>query len=284
MAAAESVRAALARGRALLVAADCVDSSLDARLLLQAVLGMDHAGLILAGERMLSAEDVARYDDLLRRRAADEPVSKILGVREFYGRPFRVTADVLDPRADTETLVELALEQALPVDGRVLDLGSGSGALICTLLAEWTRASGVAVDLSPAALQVTEENARALGVDDRLTVLEGAWFAPVAGRFDLIVSNPPYIPSGDIAGLQPEVRAHDPHLALDGGPDGLACYRAIAAGAAAHLASAGRIIVEIGAGQAADVRTIFAMAGWQLSAERRDLGGHIRALQFGHLA
>jgi release factor glutamine methyltransferase len=284
MAAAESTVAALARGRALLVAADCVDASLDARLLLQAVLGFDHAGLILAGERMLSAEDMARYDALLLRRAADEPVSKILGVREFYGRPFRVTAYVLDPRADTETLVELALEQALPAGGHVLDLGSGSGALICTLLAEWPQATGVAVDLSPAALQVTEENARALGVDDRLTVLEGAWFAPVAGRFDLIVSNPPYIPSGDIAGLQPEVRAHDPHLALDGGPDGLTCYRAIAAGAAAHLAPAGRIIVEVGAGQAADVSSIFAGAGFHLSAERRDLGGHIRALQFGQLA
>lgn len=280
---AETVRAALARGRALLVAADCADATLDARLLLQDVLGVDHAGLILAHEQLLSAQDTARYDILLRRRTADEPVSKILGVREFYGRPFRVTADVLDPRADTETLVELALEQAL-ANGRVLDLGSGSGALICTLLAEWPQVTGVGVDLSPAALQVTRENAQALGVDDRLILLDGAWFAPVAGHFDLIVSNPPYIPSGDIAGLQPEVREHDPHLALDGGPDGLACYRAIAAGAAAHLAPDGRIIVEIGAGQAADVRGIFAGAGLHLSAERRDLGGHIRALQFGCLA
>lgn len=278
---AESVRVALARGRALLVAADAVDASLDARLLLQDVLGLDHAGLILVEERVLTADEAARYDALLRRRADDEPVSKILGAREFFGRRFRVTADVLDPRADTETLIELALEQPLPAPGLVLDLGSGSGALICTLLAEWPQATGVAVDLSPAALQVTGENARALGVDHRLLLREGAWFAPVAGRFDLIISNPPYIPSREIAGLERDVREHDPHLALDGGPDGLACYRAIAKAAGEHLAPRGRIILEVGAGQAAGVTAIFAGVGFRLSAERRDLGGHMRALQFG---
>jgi release factor glutamine methyltransferase len=277
MPAPDTVAAALARARARLVAADLVDASSDARLLMQRVLGCDHAGLILAGERVMTDAEQAALDALVMRRLAHEPVSKILGEREFYGRPFRVTADVLDPRADTETLIDLALQHRAT---RLLDLGSGSGALAVTLLAEWPEATGVAVDLSEKALAVTAENAGRLGVASRLTLLQGAWFAPVEGRFELIVSNPPYIPSGEIAGLDPDVRDHDPHLALDGGADGLSCYRAIAAGAAAHLAPEGRIIVEIGAGQGPDVARIFAGAGFRLAAERPDLGGHVRALLF----
>lgn len=274
---ADSIRTRLAAARAQLVAADIIDSAQAVRLLMQHVLNCDRAGLILQEERALSPDELAAFERLVARRLAHEPVSKILGEREFYGRAFRVTADVLDPRADTETLIDLALETPAR---RVLDLGSGSGALIVTLLAEWPEATGVAVDLSPAALAVTLENAGRLGVASRLTPAEGAWFAPVAGRFDLIVSNPPYIPSADLAGLEPDVREHDPVLALDGGADGLSCYRAIAAGAASHLEPGGRIIVEIGAGQGPDVTGIFLSEGFRHGAERRDLGGHVRALLF----
>ncbi|MBK8769702.1 MAG: peptide chain release factor N(5)-glutamine methyltransferase [Rhizobiales bacterium] len=275
---------ALARGRALLVAADSPDAALDVRLLLQAVMDLDHAGVISADRQVLTPEQARRFDQFLARRLAREPVSKILGQRDFYGRLFKVTADVLDPRADTETLIDLALELRAGPGGRVLDLGSGSGAIICTLLAEWPDVTGVAVDLSAAALAVTAENAERLGVNTRITLVQGDWFSGVAGRFDLIVSNPPYIPAGEIAALEPDVRAHDPHLALAGGPDGLSCYRAIASGAAAHLAAGGRIIVEIGAGQRADVAALFSAAGLVLTAERLDLGGHVRALQFAALS
>ncbi len=277
MPAPDTVASALARARARLVAADLVDASSDARLLMQRVLGCDHAGLILAGERVMTSDEQAALDALLMRRLSHEPVSKILGEREFYGRTFRVTEDVLDPRADTETLIDLALD--VPAR-RLLDLGSGSGALAVTLLAEWPEATGVAVDLSEKALAVTAENAERLGVAARLTCLQGTWFDPVEGRFDLIVSNPPYIPAGEIAGLEADVREHDPHLALDGGADGLSCYRAIAGGAAAHLAPAGRVIVEIGAGQGPDVARIFGDSGFWLAAERQDLGRHTRALLF----
>ncbi len=205
---------------------------------------------------------------------------KFLGQRDFYGRRFQVTGDVLDPRADTETIVELALELKQPQALRVLDLGSGSGALICSLLAEWPKATGVAVDFSAAALAVTAVNAAALGVADRLQVLQGSWLEPVSGIFDVIVSNPPYIASAVIADLEPDVRQYDPHLALDGGADGLSCYRAIAGQAGVHLAPDGHMIVEIGAGQAADVTAIFGAAGLVLTRQRHDLGGHVRALAF----
>ena len=276
----DTVADALLRGRRFLVAADVDDAGLDARLLLEAATGLDHAGLIGEGGRHLTAAEGEAYDSLLARRGAHEPVSKILGRREFYGRTFAVTPDVLDPRPDTETLVSLALEQPLPAGGRLLDLGSGSGAIICTLLAEWPGVEGTAVDLSPAALDVTAENAGRLGVAGRLTLKQGRWFEPVSGLFDLIVSNPPYIPTGEIAGLQPDVRNHDPHLALDGGQDGLADYRAIAGEAGGYLAPSGRIILEIGAGQAPDVIQIFQNAGFRHGGGRQDLGGHLRALLF----
>lgn len=277
---AETVAEALLRGRRRLVEADVDDAGLDARLLLEAATGLDHASLIGEGNRALGPAESAAYESLLARRSAHEPVSKILGRREFYGRTFVVTRDVLDPRPDTETLVSFALEHPLPAGGRLLDLGSGSGAIICTLLAEWSEAEGTAVDLSPAALAVTAENAARLGVAGRLALKQGAWFEPVSGLFELIVSNPPYIPTGEISGLQPDVRNHDPHLALDGGQDGLDDYRAISSGAGSHLAPGGRVIVEIGAGQAPDVIQIFQTAGFQHRGGRLDLGGHLRTLLF----
>lgn len=278
---AKTVADALAEARAELIAVDTPTATLDARLLLQAVLKLDHAGIIGSSECKLTVDELAQFDGYVARRVAHEPVSKILGQRDFFGRSFYVTADVLDPRADTETIVELALQQKRPEAVSVLDLGSGSGALICTLLAERPAATGVAVDLSAAALEVTRHNAEVLGLAERLQALQGSWFEPVIGEFDLIVSNPPYIPSAEIAELEPDVRDHDPLLALDGGSDGLDCYRAIAGGAAAHLRPEGVVLVEIGAGQADDVVGIFTHAGFRLAGKRADLGGHVRALAFG---
>jgi release factor glutamine methyltransferase len=215
---------------------------------------------------------------LLARRVFGEPVSRILGVRNFFGRDFVVSPEVLDPRADTETLVEAALP--LLGQGRILDLGAGSGAIIVTLLAERPEASGVAVDLSPGALAITADNARRHGVASRLSLLEGSWFSPVEGCFDLIVSNPPYIPAGDIEGLDREVRDFDPHLALAGGTDGLDAYRVLAGGAARFLSPSGALLLEIGAGQAAAITGLFVGEGWQLAGQFRDLGGHVRVLKF----
>ena len=252
---------------------------LDARLLLQAAAGLSREDLILGPDRPLTAEQLARFESFIARRERHEPVSRILGEREFYGRAFRVTPDTLDPRPDTETIIDAALP-LMPQGARLLDLGTGTGAIAITLLAERPDASGVATDLSPAALAVAGENARSLGVADRLALREGSWFAPVDGRFDIILSNPPYIPSGDIAGLAPDVRNFDPSLALSGGTDGLDPYRLIATGAAAHLAAGGHVLVEIGAGQADDIEAIFAGAGFRRAGRHRDLGGHDRGLAF----
>jgi release factor glutamine methyltransferase len=274
-----TVKALLGQARKTL--ADTETPSLDARLLLQHAMQIDHAGLVAETESLVAHDVVAKFNAMVARRAAFEPVSKILGAREFYGRAFHVTADVLDPRADTETLVDVCLALlpiTLPL--RILDLGTGSGILAITVLSERQAASGVAVDVSDAALNVARENAVSLHVDQRLQFRKSDWFSDVEGAFNLIVSNPPYIPAGDVPGLDIEVRDHDPHLALAGGDDGLACYRAIAAGAAAHLVAAGYIVVEIGAGQASDVTQIFSLQGFQLLQQQMDLGGHIRCLAF----
>ena len=278
----EQARHLLARAAERLRHAGCDTPELDARLLFQAVTGLAREEIILDPSRLVASPEADRFAAEVERRASREPVSRILGEREFYGRPFRVTAATLDPRPDTETLVDAALA-LLPEKGCLLDLGTGTGAIAVTLLGERPDASGVATDLSPAALAVAGENARNLGVAGRLELREGSWFAPVDGRFDLILSNPPYIPEGDISDLSPDVRNFDPSLALSGGTDGLDPYRIIASGAAAHLAAGGHVLVEIGAGQAQDIEAIFAAAGFRPAGRYRDLGGHDRALAFNRL-
>jgi release factor glutamine methyltransferase len=204
-----------------------------------------------------------------------------LGNREFYGRSFRVTADVLDPRADTETLIGAVLALAKSKGPlRILDLGTGSGAIVVTLLAELPGAKAVASDLSAAALQVAKGNAEALGVANRASFVRANWFDGVDGQFDLIVSNPPYIPLGNIAGLAVDVRDFDPPKALDGGPDGLEACRRIASGAGGHLAPKGHIILEIGAGQENAVNDLFRGQGFVRESRHFDLGGHVRCLAF----
>lgn len=273
----ETAGGLLAEGRRRLAASGVAAPALDARLLLQHAAGLSHEDIVAEPRRETAAGD--EFRTLIARRQAHEPVSRILGEREFHGRLFHVTPAVLDPRPDTETLVE-AVVARMGAGARVLDLGTGSGAIIVTILAERTDATGVATDLSAAALQVANANALRHGAGQRLRLVHCSWFEGVEGLFDVIVSNPPYIPLGDIAGLTPDVRDFDPWMALDGGPDGLMAYRRIAAGARPHLAEGGSVMVEIGAGQQRDVEAIFQAAGFALTAEAKDLAGHVRCLAF----
>ena len=277
--AAEAANALLDAARRLLASAGIATAALDARLLLQAAAQLRHEQLIADPARPVAAEAVAAFRQMVARRTAREPVSRILGAREFYGRVFAVTSAVLDPRPDTETLIDEALRHMKP-GARILDIGTGSGAIIVTLLAECPQTTGVATDVSAAALAVARGNAESLGVAARLEFLQTGWCEGVAGVFDLIVSNPPYIAPGEIARLEAEVRDFDPWLALDGGADGLDAYRAIAAEAGSHLAAGGHLLVEIGAGQETPVEAIFAAGGLARLAARADLGGHVRCLVF----
>lgn len=252
------------------------DAAVDARHLLAHALGVGRDRLILMGPDGVPAGAMARLEQALARRIAREPVARIVGERIFWGRAFTVTPDVLDPRADTETLIAAALDG--PAPSRLLDLGTGSGAIALTLLAEWPQAGGVATDISPAALKVAAQNAAALGVADRLELICSDWCAEVTGRFDLILSNPPYIAAVEMAGLAPEVLHHDPAVALSPGGDGLSAYRQIAQQVPAHLAPTGRVIVEIGWTQGADVTAIFAKAGWRDLRVIPDMEGRDRAV------
>jgi release factor glutamine methyltransferase len=275
----------LASLRRRLAAAGIASPALDARLLVIAATGLSHEALIAAPERTLAGDEARRLDALAERRLAGEPLSRILAEREFYGRPFTIGPASLDPRPDTETLVERALgfagTRTAPVE--ILDLGTGSGAILVTLLAELPVARGTGTDVCIAALDVARRNALRHGVAERARFVSADWCQGLEGRFDLIVANPPYIPSGDLDGLSREVRDHDPLRALDGGPDGLDAYRAIAAGAGPLLAPDGLLALEIGAGQHGPVAEVFAGHGWRpapTSAARRDLAGHIRVLAF----
>ncbi len=277
----ETARRLIAEARRSFEAAAIATAALDARLLLQHAAHLAHEEIAADADRAIDAAAAQRFRALVARRAAREPVSRILGEREFHGRGFEVTPAVLDPRPDTETLIDAALaRRPRPGAKRLLDLGTGSGAIIVSLLAEWPDATGVATDLSAAALAVAERNAGRHKVNGRVGFVHGNWFEGVAGHFDLILSNPPYIPLGEIAGLAADVRDFDPPRALDGGPDGLEAFRRIAAGAGGHLAPGGVVLVEIGAGQSAAVEAIFAATGLTCQGRARDLGGHIRCLTF----
>lgn len=268
----QSLRAAVQA----LAEAGIPDAAADARHLLAHALGVSRDRLILIGPDPMPDLAQDRLDSFVARRIAREPVARITGQRLFWGRSFAVTPDVLDPRADTETLIATALEGAAPT--RLLDLGTGSGAIALTLLAEWPQARAVATDISPAALAVAARNASALDVADRLELLLSDWFTGITGRFDLILSNPPYIAADEMPGLAPEVLLHDPSMALSPGGDGLAPYRIIAAQASAYLAAEGRVMVEIGWKQGAAVKAIFASAGWRDLRLIRDMEGRDRVL------
>ncbi|MBR0691181.1 peptide chain release factor N(5)-glutamine methyltransferase [Bradyrhizobium manausense] len=277
----ESTRRALA---ARLHAAGIEEPSLDARLLVGAALGLDLTGLITQAARHLTPEQAVRLEGYAQRRLAHEPVARILGTREFWGLPFRLSEATLVPRPDTETVVELALEifRERPIAGRrprIADIGTGSGAILLALLHEIPDAFGVGTDLSLTALGTARGNAVALGLADRAAFVACSYAAALSGPFDLIVSNPPYIPAGEIPKLSIEVREHDPHLALDGGNDGYDAYRALIPQAAERLAPGGALIVEAGQGQARDIETLMAAAALSIDRPpKADLAGIPRAV------
>jgi release factor glutamine methyltransferase len=269
--------AAARRALAAQLRAHDVDSpELDARILVGHALGLDHAALTSASARVLGPEEAAAIAALARRRLAHEPVARILGSKEFWSLPLRIDAATLLPRPETETVVDAALaSRTQPL--RIADLGTGSGALLLALLSELPSSSGIGTDLSFGALRVAQGNARQLGLT-RAAFVACDMAAALRGPFDVIVSNPPYIASGDIAALAPEVRDFDPRQALDGGADGLDFYRAIAVAAPPLLAPDGALVVELGAGQAGPVTALLAAAGLALSSLRSDLMRVPRAL------
>ena len=269
----QALARALALGRDRLVNAD--DPLRDAQLLLAHAAGLERGQLSRLEVEDFTPELMAGYLALVDQRAAGRPVSKILGYRDFWNHRFQVTEDVLDPRPDTETLVEAALAQPFE---RVLDLGTGSGCILLSLLAERTAASGIGTDLSEAALNVARANARALGVTERVEFRVSDWFSALGGVFDLIVSNPPYIALDEMPDLAREVREHDPRMALTDEGDGLAAYRAISAQAGRHLCRGGRILLEIGPTQGADVARILRAAGFETVEILPDLDGRDRVV------
>lgn len=256
----------------------------DARILAAHTLGLNRAQIISQAERIIDAQEAEAMSAHAVRRISREPVSRILGSREFWGLNLTIDSSVLDPRPDTETVVEAALDwiatRHLKSEKlRVLDIGTGSGALLFALLSELPASHGVATDKSVAALMLARSNARNLGFAERCTFIACNFADALRGPFDLVVSNPPYISSEEIRELAPEVRDHDPLIALDGGEDGLTAYRAIAADASRLLAPRGRLVVELGQGQADSVNAIVRSAGLTIETPiRRDLAGVNRAL------
>jgi release factor glutamine methyltransferase len=261
-----------------------IDSAeLDARELIGHALGLDLTGMISAANRALTPDESDRLEVLAKRRLAGEPVARILGQKEFWGLRLSLSPATLVPRPDTETVVELALEmlRANPArqGTRIADLGTGTGAILLALLSELHGAVGIGTDISQEALGTARGNAARLKLADRASFIRCDYASGLTGPFDLIVSNPPYIRSGDIAGLATEVRDHDPRAALDGGPDGLAAYRALIPQAARMLAPGAALVVEAGQGQAAQIEALMTAAGLvPHRAPKADLAGIPRAV------
>ncbi|MBI1273991.1 MAG: peptide chain release factor N(5)-glutamine methyltransferase [Alphaproteobacteria bacterium] len=251
------------------------DAELDAKLLASFSLKTDRLALLTQGARELTPEERAGYAALIERRAMHEPVGRIMGHSEFWGLPIGLNRATLEPRQDSETLIDAAL--GLFPDHRrelrMLDLGTGSGCLLLALLSEFPRATGLGTDTAPDAVEQAIDNAEALGLHVRAKFIETAWASGVPEQFDLVVSNPPYIRSDEIASLMPEVSMHDPRAALDGGADGLDAYRAIAQTLPRLLKPEGCAVLEVGHDQAALVVEIMAAAGLKNTRTRRDLSG-----------
>jgi release factor glutamine methyltransferase len=257
-------------------------AELDARLLVGAALKLDLTGLVAAANRKLAPDESSTLEAFAARRLEGEPLARILGQKEFWGLPLKLSAQTLVPRPDTETVVELALEivRAVPARPlRIVDLGTGTGAILLALLHELPAALGLGTDISLEALRTARRNAADLGLASRAAFVACNYAAALAGPFDLIVSNPPYIRSADIAGLAAEVRNHDPVAALDGGADGLDAYRALVPQAMNLLAPGGALVVEGGKGQSGPIGTLMTAAGLSVQAPAKtDLAGIFRAL------
>ena len=263
-----------------LAAAGIAAPRAEAWLLLAAASGLPRGALMAGALERLTAAQEARLEAMARRRAAREPIAYILGEKEFWSLPFAVAPAVLIPRPESETVVEVALARVRERGAalRILDLGTGSGCLLLALLSELPQASGLGVDLSAAALEVAGRNAGRLALAGRAGFVRGSWGAALAGGFDLIVSNPPYVAAAEFAGLAPEVRAFEPALALAAGPDGLAAYRALAPDCARLLAPGGSLCLEIGQGQGNRVAEILQHHGLHVVERRADLAGIERCL------
>ncbi len=273
--------AALLDGAVLrLKAAGVADPRLDAQMLLGHCLGVDRAHILGHRQDRPDRDATARFAALMARRVAREPVSHLTGQREFWSLGFAVSGAVLDPRPDSETLVEAVLGRIADRDAalRILDLGTGSGCLLLALLSELPHASGVGVDISAEALAVAGGNARALGFEDRVSLVRGDWGRNMHERFNVIVTNPPYIAGHAIDGLAPEVARHEPRLALDGGSDGLEAYQRLGPYLPRLLAANGIAALEIGIGQRAPVQDILRRNELDILEVRRDLGGTERCI------
>lgn len=270
MTAAEALRAATMQLRE----AGLEGAARDARLLLAHAMGLPATRLTLHLQDYMTPDTRARFDSAIAARLRRQPISQIVGYREFWGRSFNVTGDVLDPRPETETLIAAALEEPFST---VLDLGTGSGAILLTLLAERPGTTGLGVDISEPALDVARGNAGVLALTHCRFIVSD-WFSQVAGQFDLVVANPPYITAAEMQDLAPEVRIWEPPMALSPGGDGLAAYRAIAEGIGHHLMPRGRLIVEIGPTQASDVTDILHQEGLSMIEVRQDMDGRDRVV------
>lgn len=281
----ETLDSLLAESRDRLKTAGIEGAALDARRLVSGLLGLSPAELMTRGRHPVSGADIARIRDAVRRRVAREPVYRILGEREFSGLTLKLSKETLEPRPDTETLVDCLIPHVRRISAqkgrcRIIDLGTGTGAICLALLASVLDARGLGTDISEDALATAQENAERNGLAERFDTLRSSWFGAVEGRFDVIVSNPPYIRSNVVDKLEPEVRFHDPAAALDGGDDGLDAYHAIALHAGRHLEAGGVIGLEIGFDQKQAVTALFVARGFCLLESAKDLGGNDRVLVF----
>lgn len=275
----------LLRGAGERLEAACIPSPrAEARILMRTALDRSPEALFRDPEATVPASEAARFLALVVRRANREPVSRILGEREFRSLPFSLVPDTLDPRPDSETVVEAALGWCGEWRGplRVLDLGTGTGCLLLAVLEARPEATGIGTDIAAGAVAAAARNAAALGLSERASFRRADWDSGIGGRFDLILSNPPYIPTSEIDALEPEVSLWDPKAALDGGADGLNAFRQLAPAVAGRLAPGGAAFLEIGAGQAEPVEAIMAAEGLTRFDRKADLGGIVRCLGFSH--
>lgn len=277
-----TVGEALTEGAAALSEAGIENPRNEARLLLGSVLALTPAQVFARTDARVGTDELKAYYERLSGRCRGKPLAHITGMREFWSLAFAVSPATLIPRPDTETLIELAEEiyAGRPSPSSVLDLGTGSGCILLALLSCFADATGVGVDVSAEACRIAQENAESLGLQGRVEIREASWTDGIDERFDLIVSNPPYIPSADIAKLDRDVRDHEPLAALDGGQDGLDAYRSLMPLAATALADDGVVIVEAGIGQADDIARIAARAGLDETGRRCDIAGTQRAISF----
>ncbi|OJF90668.1 peptide chain release factor N(5)-glutamine methyltransferase [Pararhizobium antarcticum] len=281
----DSIDSLFAEARRTFQAAGIDAAAQDARLLICGLLDLTLSGFMMRGGEALSSDDALTIRAAVKRRAAREPVHRILGARDFFGLTLGLSSGTLEPRPDTEILVErlIPFAERIAADSgacRILDLGTGTGAICLALLQTVPQATAIGCDISGDALSTAVANAARNGLSERFRPLESSWFTAVSGKFDIIVSNPPYIRSSVMATLEPEVLHHDPAAALDGGTDGLDAYRAIAAGAGAFLDGRGVVGLEIGFDQHQSVTTLFESRGFTLIDQAKDLGGNDRALVF----